>query len=49
MTADDAVAVLDGLDASGIPYMIVGTLAFNFHGIPRSTRDPHVVVELAAG
>lgn len=47
MTADEAVvAVLAALDAAGIPYMIVGSLASNFHGIPRSTLDADFVVEL---
>ncbi len=50
MTADEAVvAVLDALDTAGIPFMIVGSLASNFHGIPRSTRDADFVVELPAG
>lgn len=46
MTADEAVeAVLTALDIAGIPYMLVGSLASNFHGIPRSTRDADFVVE----
>ena len=46
MTPDEAVVgVLDALDAAGIPYMIVGSLASNFYGIPRSTRDADFVVE----
>lgn len=50
MTADEAVvSVLDALDAVGIPYMIVGSLASNFHGIPRSTRDADFVVDLPVG
>ncbi|OFW26263.1 MAG: hypothetical protein A3H97_23360 [Acidobacteria bacterium RIFCSPLOWO2_02_FULL_65_29] len=50
MTADEAVvAVLDALDAAGMPYMIVGSLASNFHGIPRSTRDADFVVEVQPG
>lgn len=50
MTADEAVvAVLEALDAAGIPFMIVGSLASNFHGIPRSTRDADFVVELPVG
>ena len=50
MTADEAVvAVLDALEAVGVPYMIVGSLASNFHGIPRSTRDADFVVELEPG
>ena len=47
MTADDAVvAVFAALDAADIPNMLVGSLASNFHGIPRSTRDADFVVEL---
>lgn len=50
MTADEAVvAVLDALEAGGVPYMIVGSLASNFHGIPRSTRDADFVVEVPPG
>lgn len=50
MTADEAVvAVLAALEATGIPYMIVGSLASNFHGVPRSTRDADFVVELGPG
>lgn len=46
MTPDEAVVgVLDALDAAGIPYMVVGSLASNFHGVPRSTRDADFVVE----
>ena len=37
------------LDAAAIPYMLVGSMASNFHGIPRSTRDADLVVQLAAG
>jgi hypothetical protein len=50
VTADEAVvAVLDALATAGIPHMVVGSLASNVHGIPRSTRDADVVVELAPG
>jgi hypothetical protein len=50
VTADEAVvAMLDALEGVGIPYMIVGSLASNFHGIPRATRDADFVVELAPG
>ena len=34
------------LDAAGVAYMLVGSLASNFHGIPRSTRDADFVVEV---
>lgn len=50
MTADEAVvAVLAALDERAIPYMIVGSLASNFHGIPRSTREADFVVQLTPG
>lgn len=50
MTPDEAVvSVLAALDAADIPYMLVGSLASNFHGIPRSTRDADFVVQLPAG
>lgn len=50
MTADEAVvALLDALHTADIPYMIVGSLASNFHGIPRATRDADFVVELPPG
>ncbi len=50
MTADETVvAVIDSLAAAGVPYMIVGSLASNFHGIPRSTRDADFVIELPPG
>lgn len=42
------MTVFAALDAAAIPYMVVGSLASNFHGIPRSTRDADFVVELAA-
>ena len=49
MTPGEAVvSVLAALDAAAIPYMLVGSLASNFHGIPRSTRDADFVVQLPA-
>ena len=41
--------MLGAFDTAGVPYMIVGSLASNFHGIPRSTRDADFVVELNPG
>ncbi|HEY2159430.1 MAG TPA: nucleotidyltransferase [Isosphaeraceae bacterium] len=47
MTPEEAtVAVFDALVALGIPFMIVGSLSSNVYGIPRSTKDADVVVEL---
>ena len=42
------MAVFAALDAAAIPYMLVGSLASNFHGIPRSTRDADFVIALEA-
>lgn len=50
MTGDQVVsAVIDALHAVQVPFMIVGSLACNFHGVPRSTRDADMVVELSPG
>jgi hypothetical protein len=47
MTPDEAVVeVITALGVAGLPYMLVGSLASNFHGIPRSTRDADIVIEL---
>jgi len=47
MTADEAaVAVIDALDRAAIPSMIVGSLASNFHGIPRATRDADFLIQI---
>jgi hypothetical protein len=35
------------LDRTGIPYMLTGALAVNYHGVPRSTHDIDVVVVIA--
>jgi hypothetical protein len=50
VTGDDVVgAVLDALQVVPIPFMIVGSLATNFHGVPRSTRDADFVIQLTPG
>jgi hypothetical protein len=38
-------AVISRLESAGIPYMIVGSLASSYHGLPRSTRDVDVVID----
>ena len=49
MTADQAlVAVIRALEHIGGPYVLVGSLATNFHGIPRSTRDADIVLAIDA-
>jgi hypothetical protein len=46
VTPDAAtIAVIDALDRAAIPFMIVGSLASNFHGIPRATRDANFVIQ----
>ncbi|HPM23665.1 MAG TPA: hypothetical protein PLP66_07140 [Phycisphaerae bacterium] len=48
MTGEQAVvAVIDALEAAGVPYMVVGSLSSNLYGIPRSTHDADIVVQLA--
>ncbi|HEX7880488.1 MAG TPA: hypothetical protein VF720_13825 [Candidatus Eisenbacteria bacterium] len=42
-------AVVSRLDGGQIPYMISGTIAANCYGVPRSTADPNLVVQLAPG
>jgi len=42
----DLAATLDGV---GIPYMLTGSLASSFHGMPRSTRDIDLVVDPEPG
>ncbi len=49
MTGDVAVvAVIDALDQAGIPYMVVGSLSSNLYGVPRSTQDADIVVQVDA-
>jgi len=50
MTSDAAVqAVLDGLNAVGIPFMVVGSFSSNIYGLARSTQDVDIVVQLQSG
>ena len=49
MTADEAVvAIVSALEDLGNLYVLVGSLATNFHGIPRSTRGADIVVAFDA-
>ena len=49
MTADAAlIGVIDALERLATPYVLVGSLATNFHGIPRSTRVADIVVAIEA-
>jgi hypothetical protein len=40
--------VIDGLLKEEIPFMLVGSYSSNFYGIPRSTKDADIVVELGS-
>lgn len=47
MTAEEIVyQVLDALDATGVPSMLVGSFSSNCYGIARSTQDADFVVNL---
>ncbi len=41
-----ALHVIEALDAEQIPYMLVGSFSSNYYGIPRSTADADIVVQL---
>ncbi|MFH1620104.1 MAG: hypothetical protein ABIG11_09425 [bacterium] len=41
-------AVVDALEANGIHYMLGGSFASSFYGIPRATFDADIVVETAS-
>jgi len=47
LTSEEAAAaVIDVLEAENVPYMLVGSLATNYYGIPRATQDADFVVHL---
>ena len=47
MTQEDVVArVIDALDRLGVVYMVAGSFASNFHGVPRMTQDADLIVDL---
>jgi hypothetical protein len=39
--------VIDALHAEGIPFLLVGSFSSNYYGIPRSTEDANLVIDLA--
>jgi hypothetical protein len=43
---DALIALTRALEDAGLPYMIVGSYSSNFYGIPRSTKDAVLVVNL---
>ncbi len=50
MPASDALRitleVVRALESLGVRYLLAGSLASSFHGIPRSTQDADLVAEL---
>lgn len=46
LVEDLARQVIEACNAQGIPHMLTGALAFNLYGIPRSTKDVDIVVEV---
>jgi hypothetical protein len=47
MTAGESITVrvAEALEACGIPFLLSGSFASNFYGIPRSTRDADFVLQ----
>jgi len=43
---DVTLRVIDGLNAAGVNYMLVGSFSTNIYGIPRSTKDADFVLQL---
>ena len=49
MTSEDlVVAFFDALTALHVPFMVSGSLASNFYGVPRATQDAGLVLDLNA-
>ena len=49
MKEGDAIsAMIEALNAAGIPFMLVGSLSSNVYGIARSTKDADFVVQLGS-
>ena len=47
MNSEEATAmVIDALEALDVPYILVGSLASNFYGVPRATQDADFVVQV---
>ncbi len=40
------LAVIDALSAEDIPFLVVGSYSTNVYGIPRSTKDADIVIDL---
>jgi hypothetical protein len=50
MTPEEGLQlVLDKLEDCGIDYMLTGSFASNMHGVPRTTYDADIVIEVESG
>ena len=50
MSPEEALqVVLDKLEGCGIDYMLTGSFASNMHGVPRTTYDADIVIEVELG
>ncbi|MFO7737279.1 MAG: hypothetical protein R6V46_02290 [Desulfatiglandaceae bacterium] len=50
MSPDEALQfVLNKLEENGIEYMLTGSFASNMHGVPRTTYDADIVIEVEPG
>jgi hypothetical protein len=49
MTSNESITlrVAEAIEACGIPYLLSGSFASNYYGIPRSTRDADFVLQTA--
>ncbi len=47
--ANIASQVIEKIEGTGVPYMLVGALAAGTHGIPRATRDVDFLVPVSTG
>lgn len=43
---DALIALARAFEDAGLPYMIVGSYSSNFYGVPRSTKDADLVINL---
>ena len=47
MSPEEALQlILDKLEGCGIDYMLTGSFASNMHGVPRTTYDADIVIEI---
>jgi len=45
MTTEDIFRrILEALGGAGVPYMLTGSLAASYHGVPRATQDIDIVI-----